>query len=283
MVNKVKIRQLFFLTYLFFELTLLKAQSAEQDFVFVKGGTFFIGSEIGDDDEKNGKKILIDDFFISPYEVTNKQYCDFLNAAKPDSSELRKYINTSGRYKEQRCRIYFQNGMYQLEKGFENYPITFVSWFGADAYCKFIGGRLPTEAEWEYVAKGGRQNVLQKLFSGRKYSEKEPFMDIAWFNENSKGKLHPVGQKKSNSLKLFDLSGNVAEWCSDWYSPDYYKQSDIKNPQGPGRGKMKIHRGGSWYNSKKILRVANRRASKPETKNALIGFRPVKSILPEHQ
>jgi len=255
----------------------INAQSAENQLICIKGGSFFIGNKNGSDDEKNGKKIFIKDFYIGKYEVTNIEYRNFLNSVKPNASELRRYINLNGKYKKLKCRIYVKDSVYHVEKGFENYPVNFVSWFGADAYCKFFGGRLPTEAEWEYAAKGGKRSFWSRFLRYYLYAGSNELNEVAWYRDNSENKPHKTGLKKANKTNVFDLSGNVAEWCSDWYEADYYKISSEKNPAGPETGRLKVHRGGSWYNTPKILRITNRRASKPVTQNATIGFRLVKN------
>lgn len=266
------------LIFLFIINAVVYSQTINNELSYIKGGNFLIGNKKGDDDEKNGKKIFIDDFYIGKYEVTNIEYCNFLNYVKPNTSKLRKYINLKGEFKDLTCRIYLQDSIYFVKKGFDNYPVNFVSWFGADAYCKFTGGRLPSEAEWEYAAKGGRINFFKSLFRNYLYSGSNNPDEVAWFRDNSVGRPHKKGQKNPNNINVYDMSGNLAEWCWDWYQPDYYKNSPEKNPTGPETGRLKVHRGGSWYNTLKILRIANRRASKPVTQNAVTGFRIAKSV-----
>ncbi|NOZ35917.1 MAG: formylglycine-generating enzyme family protein [Chlorobi bacterium] len=267
-----------FVTGLFFQFNLMYAQKNDTLFTYVKGGYFNRGSNSGDADEKPVRKIKINDFFIGKYEVTNAEYCVFLNYLKPDAGLQRKYINIKGHYKEIKCRIYKKDSVYYTEQGYKNLPVIFVSWFGADAYCKFVGGRLLTEAEWEYAAKGGNISFLSKLFQNYLYSGSNKPGIVSWYRDNSENKPHRVGRKKANKANTFDMSGNAEEWCNDWYSPEYYSVSPADNPQGIETGRMKVHRGGSWYNTPEMLRITNRRASKPVTQNALIGFRIVKDV-----
>lgn len=274
MKKQMKLLIALFLISLFNLNDIAYSQIPNNELVIVKGGKFVIGNKNGDDDEKNGKKISLNDFYIGKYEVRNTEYCDFLNHVKPNSSELRKYINLKGEFKDLKCRIFTKDSIYFVEKGYNNYPVNFVSWYGADAYCKYAGGRLPSEAEWEYVAKGGRVNFFHNyVYAGSNNPD-----EIAWFRDNSNGKPHEAGQKIPNKANVYDMSGNVSEWCLDWYKPDYYKNSSEKNPTGPEKGRLKVHRGGSWYNTPKILRITNRRASKPVTENAVTGFRIAKSV-----
>ena len=266
--------------FLFFSCILyvsnITAQSEDSSFVFLKNGHFFLGCNTGDADEIPTKKIYINSFYISKYEVTNKEFCTFLNAVKPKKSDLKKYINLNGKFQNLKCRIYLKDSIFFIEKGFEYFPVTFVSWFGADAYCKFAGGRLPTETEWEYAAKGGKQSVISNIFHKYIYAGSNKPDEIAWYRNNSENKIHKIGQKKPNRVHIFDMNGNAEEWCADWYSPEFYRICPVKNPQGPEKGRMKVHRGGSWYNTSKVLRITNRRASKPVTENSTIGFRVVK-------
>ncbi len=267
-----------FTVLLFIQFNHIYAQRNDTLFVSVKGGFFIRGNKNGDADEQPIRKIKINDFFIGKYEVTNAEFCKFLNTLKPDASSERRYINLNGKYKDITCRIYKKDSTYYSETGYDNFPVIFVSWFGADAYSKFAGGRLPTEAEWEYAAKGGKPSFRSKIFQDYRYAGSNRPEDVAWFRNNSGNQPHKVGGKKKNRANIYDMSGNAEEWCSDWYVPEYYKTSIENNPEGPEKGRMKVHRGGSWYNTSTMLRITNRRASKPVTQNALIGFRIVKDV-----
>ncbi|MBN2091623.1 SUMF1/EgtB/PvdO family nonheme iron enzyme [candidate division KSB1 bacterium] len=134
------------------------------------------------------------------------------------------------------------------------------------------GGGLPTEAEWEYAARGGH------LSKGYEYAGSNKVDSVAWYSLNS-DKLHPVGTKSPNELGLFDMSGNVWEWCSDWYSPDYYaeckKQGIVENPEGPTDGLNCVLRGGSWSCNARGCRSAARFYNYSGDRNEDIGFRVV--------
>ncbi len=127
--------------------------------------------------------------------------------------------------------------------------------------------RLPTEAEWEYVARGGKQS------QDYKYSGSNNIDEVAWYTGNSGGNTHPVGTKASNELGIYDMSGNVWEWCSDLYDKNYYTYSPQNNPQGSARSTGRVLRGGSWFNIADYCRVANRLGNYPFSIYNYYGFR----------
>ena len=210
--------------------------------VFVKGGWYEMGSNNGDDNEKPVHRVWVDDYYIGKYEVTFAEYDKFCEA--------------TGRKKPS------DNGW-----GRGNRPVINVSWHDAKAYCEWKGGRLPTEAEWEYAAKGGANS------RGYKYSGSNDIGSIVWYSGNSGSKIHPVGSKSPNELGIYDMSGNVWEWCNDWYGKNYYSNSPDRNPQGPSSGKYRILRGGSWDDNTNNCRSANRDDVNPYLSNGDLGFR----------
>lgn len=276
------IRYIFVLGFIFCQIcdySFSQTVSEDLSFVYIKGGHFYMGNNKGDIDEMPMTKININDFYISKFEVTNKQYCDFLNNLKPVSDSLKKFIDIGGTWLKLNCRIYKDTDKFKIEKNYENFPVNYVSWYGANAYCKYYGYRLPSEAEWEYTAKGGKSNFFKMLFKKyEKFSGSDEPYQVAWFKKNSEKKVHQVGTKYPNKVNVFDMSGNLDEWCNDWYLADYYSDFERENPRGPVYADFKVLRGGSWYNSEKMISITNRRASNPKSKRATIGFRVVKDV-----
>ncbi len=223
--------------------------------VWVPPGAFMIGctpgdSECGDDEKPQHRVTLTRGFYMARTDVTVSQY------------------RRSGRPAND-IDLGFSQG--------EDHPVVNVSWNDADAYCKAIGARLPTEAEWEYAARGGRQdlryvwgNDTTPIVGGvkqanvgdesakRKYAEMCP--TCKWFEGYDDGftETSPVGAFPANGFGLTDMAGNVRQWTADWYDTSYYASSSAADPSGPSSGTSRVLRGGSWVNSPRNLRVSYR-------------------------
>ncbi len=242
---------------------------ASFDMVAVEGGTFQMGSNNGEDDEKPVHSVSLSDFCIGKTEVTIGQYLVF---CKETDSHYPKWLEKGNEY-----NIHTGTNDYYKKAGMsesnEDNPITGISWNDAIAFCNWLGDktgkhyRLPTEAEWEYAVRGGKKS------RGHEYSGSNTIGNVAWYDDNSGGKTHPVGTKQSNELGLYDMTGNVWEWCSDWYNSGYYKNSPRNNPQGASSGTDRVNRGGSWNNDARYCRVANRSIWDPGYRDNNLGFR----------
>ena len=185
-------------------------------------------------------KVMLDSFYLDQYEVTQKE---FLRIMGKNLSHFRG----------------------------DNLPVEKVTWGEANTYCKKVGKRLPTEAEWEKAAKGGNNYIYPW---GDEYDGL-----YGWSNKNSGGKTHPVGQKEPNGFGLYDMGGNVWEWVSDWHDDGYYRDAPYKNPKGPSKGsKKKGMRGGSWNYFPYALRSSIRARTSPANRYSGVGFRCAMSV-----
>ena len=153
----------------------------------------------------------------------------------------------------------------------DNRPVECVSWNDCQEFIQKLNQltgrtfRLPTEAEWEYAARGGVHH------SGYKYAGSNSVGGVAWYSDNSGSQTHDVKTKQPNALGLYDMSGNVWEWCSDWYRS--YSSGALTDPQGPSSGSYRVLRGGSWYHGAGYCRVSYRRSNRPDTRTYSFGFR----------
>ncbi|MDR1865794.1 MAG: formylglycine-generating enzyme family protein [Bacteroidales bacterium] len=219
--------------------------------VFVQGGTFTMGctAEQGGacyDDEKPAHQVTLSDFYIGKYEVTQAQWKAVMGS------------NPSG------------------FSGCDNCPVEQVSWDDVQEFIQKLNAgtglnyRLPTEAEWEDAARGGAQS------RGYKYSGSNSVDEVAWHWDNSGSKTHPVGTKKANELGIYDMSGNVYEWCSDWYGA--YSSEAQTNPKGPSSASDRVLRGGCWYGVSGGCRVSYRSHVTPDYRRGdFVGFRLARS------
>jgi eukaryotic-like serine/threonine-protein kinase len=228
--------------------------------VLIQSGWLKMGSLEGYDYEQPVHEVYVNSFYIDETEVTNEQFEQFVNATNYQTETERTSNNKNS------WRIYATPER-------KNHPVVLVSWNDAAAYAKWAGKRLPTEAEWEYAARGG--------LIGKKY----PWGDDAPprranFARGRRIKeplTEPVKSYESNGYGLYDMAGNVSEWCQDWYDPDYYHNSPERNPAGPSTGQSRVIRGGSWYTDFNQIRVAGRISETPEGYEYDRGFRCARS------
>ncbi len=220
--------------------------------------------------------VVVDSFRMELYEVTLEQYVQFLNSLGPDShadgcsGQACAQVNGD----EENSYIVFNGTTYAINPSVNNLPATWVTWYGADAYCRSIDRRLPTEAEWEHAARGP-QNLL--------YPWGDTFDPIrANSNQANVGGTSPVTDYINgiSAFGLFNMAGNVQEWVADWYGFDYYTRSPQANPTGPEAGLQKVLRGGSWDTGPLFLRSVHRRSAEPTAASSAIGFRCVADAVP---
>jgi len=240
------------------------------------------------DGEGPVRQVTVDSFWIDPTAVSNLQFAAFVEAtgyvteaeqfkwsfvfagflpddfpptqAVAEAPWWRKVMGADWRHPE---------GPHSDFRGRENHPVVHVSWHDALTYARWAGKRLPTEAEWEYAARGGPKS------QGYIYAGSDNPDDVAWYADNSGGQIHPVGQKQPNELGLYDMSGNIWEWCWDWYGEDYYASSPSDNPRGPTSGTRRVLRGGAFDTTPTITRIARRLGYYPSVRHEEKGFRCV--------
>jgi len=245
------------------------------DMAWVHGGAFQMGSGSWDDqglvDEKPVHEVLLDGFWIGRYPITVSQYAMFTNDVKRHEPI---WCETDSPYN-------IHTGTKTLYKDLGNsitgdaYPISGISWIDATAFTRWLSKltghhfRLPTEAEWEYAARSGGKK--EKFAGGNDVS------DVAWYAENSEGRARPVGVKQPNGLSIFDMCGNVCEWCQDLYQKEAYRQHLRRNPVITEKGSCQVARGGSWQYGARDVRCTDRGLSVPEYRGCDLGFRIVRS------
>jgi hypothetical protein len=228
-----------------FKVIAIGKQSFEPEMVFVKGGTFPMGCASGNENEKPVHSVTLNSFNIGKYEVTQAQW---------------KAVKGKNPSRSSKC---------------DSCPVEFVTWIDVQDYIErlnVITGknyRLPTEAEWEYAAKGG-ENYKGYIFSGS-----NDINSVAWYQNNCGGKTHPIGLMQANELGIYDMSGNVWEWCLDWY--DNYPSYSQTNPRGLS-GKYAVIRGGGWNYYDHECRVSNRGMRGRGDKYFAVGVRLVLEI-----
>jgi serine/threonine-protein kinase len=232
--------------------------------VYVPGGEFEMGSAEDGDDEKPVHTVALSDFWIDQTEVTNAQYAAFLSEQGNQTEGGVTWLALG----DADCLIEQVDSKYQPKRGYDDHPVIEVSWHGAAAYCKWAGGRLPTEAEWEYAARGPDGRIYP-------WGDDAPTCERAQFGECS-GRTVAVGSLPSGAswCGALDLAGNVWEWVADWYG-DYPSERQV-NPTGPPFGEARALRGGSWHDVPLVMRGANRYLYWPDAL-LYVGFRCVRS------
>jgi len=224
--------------------------------VLIPAGKFLAGEE--------KFPVELPDYYMALHPVTNRQYTKFLNEQKPGKEELEKWIRL-----DSDCFVRFSNNKYESYNNKDEHPVVEVSWYGAQAYCKWAGLRLPTELEWEKASRGT---------DGRKYPWGESYNQNLCRNDKNKGseKTAEVWQYPEGSTPygLYQMSGNVWEWCEDWYDSNAYKNYKTGNLTLPGSGTSRVLRGGSWGDdNEKYFSCFYRYNDIPGFRNFSYGFR----------
>ncbi len=238
-------------------------------FMPVNSRTFQMGNEKGDADEKPLHPVKLSYYQISKYEITAYQYAQFLNEIESPADCIidgYQYLDISNKD----CPIEYSNNQFIPKLHLEDHPVTYVSWYGAYFYALHYDWSLPTEAEWEYASRDGQ------MLSDYIYSGSDDPDECAWYAGNSSGKTHMISEKLQNKLQIYDMSGNVAEWCMDYYGADYYSISPSKDPTGPTFGSEAVVRGGSYKDDADQCRCTKRNHLPKESMSADVGFRVVK-------
>lgn len=279
--------------------------------VAVKGGTFVMGAQTAgaalpnydteaESDESPVHNVALSDFFIGETEITQGVWEYVMGAHNvthyPDGAEqvyLYPAFNASGNLVGTGGQYCYGGSVPSASYGDgDDYPVYYVSYndiVGKHGFLDRLNAltgkhyRLPTEAEWEYAARGGQKNRYTNETTDAagepsssvmyKYSGGNLIGDVAWYNNNASGKSHPVKTKQANELGIYDMSGNVCEWCSDWYGN--YNVNDTNNPVGPSSGSYRVFRGGGWYDGASGCRVSFRNYGSPGARDGDLGFRVV--------
>jgi formylglycine-generating enzyme required for sulfatase activity len=256
--------------------------------VSIPGGTFQMGnvenSSDGTSHEKPVHSVTLTGFEMSIYEITNAQYCNYLNAAKATNDVTvtsfsasgvtgawsdKEYIYLAGTssYPDNDCKIVYGNNTFSVKSGYENWPVTWITWYGSKAFANYYGLDLSTESEWEYACRGGHQY---------EYGTDDGTLNTTKANYWDNEIRHPVavGSYPANPFGLRDMSGNVWEWCHDWYGA--YSSDSIIDPTGTQTGSYRVFRGGSWGPNVYSCRSASRDLGAPYGRPYGSGFRVVR-------
>ena len=230
----------------------VSSDSSIEGLVLIPGGAFLMGAD-SEGDHSPVHEVSIDAFYMDRHEVTNARYLRFCEAT---GHRLPDFWSMAG---------------FRCGPDYPDHPVISVSWTDAVAYAEWCGRRLPTEAEWEYAARGG--------LAGMKYPRGDT-LDPSDGNHNRSGKGGPVavGSYPPNGYGLYDMQGNVVEWVWDYYAPDYYSSSPPANPQGPASGRFRVIRGGGWHSGPSCNCVYYRNALPPGWVDFNVGFRCARDL-----
>jgi formylglycine-generating enzyme required for sulfatase activity len=272
--------------------------------VDIPAGTFDMGDSFSEwhSDELPVHTVTLSSFKMSKYEITNVQYAEFLNSAYPaqikvvggvvyaasDTSNSYPYFDTRIAYSYSQIdfsvdvfTVLFKDG-----RDMSDDPVVCVSWYGANAFCDFYGYVMPTEAQWEYAARGGlsgkrfpwgdtitHSHANYKSDTSREFDTSPTRGYHPTWDDGIEPYTSPVGSFAANGYGLHDMAGNAFEWCADWFDSSYYSITPSTDPTGPTIGDYRVFRGGTWYHNANYCRVANRFHNDPSNRYFYRGFR----------
>jgi len=260
--------------------------SIEIEMAIITGGSFNMGSPVDEfqrGEDETLHSVTVNDFRISTHVITNEQYAVFLNAnsigadgffLSGDYPDHKLIYESSG---DEDWGLHFTENRWTPVTGYKDYPAAQVTWYGAAAFAAFAGGRLPSEAEWEYACRAGKSgpfntgNCLSNTQAN--YSWEAPYNSC--INTVTVGLIKPqeAGLYPPNAFGMYDMHGNVWEWCNDWYGE--YSTANQTDPTGPATGTQKVLRGGGYTNYARYCRSASRFKHLPESHYPYVGFRIV--------
>jgi formylglycine-generating enzyme required for sulfatase activity len=250
------------------EKTAVVLQPLQTKMIIIPDGEFYRGSAEGARDEKPFHKIRLSSFAMDIHPVTNEQYVRFLEVMGGE-----KDYNNNDLVRLRESRIKRSGGKLIIESGYTKHPVVGVTWYGAVAYAKWVGKRLPTEAEWEIAARSLQSDMIYPTGSSI-----ERYQANFFSSDTS-----PVMSFAPNQIGLYDMAGNVYEWCEDWYDYAYYDLSQIEpeNPKGPHQGVYRVLRGGCWKSLRDDMRCSHRHRNNPGSINTTYGFRCAADVVEE--
>jgi sulfatase modifying factor 1 len=265
--------------------------------VLIPAGEFPMGSSTGREFEKPVHRVSLDAFYLDKYEVTNQRFQKFVqetgHVTTAEKDGMGRILRPDGKWTDPSgVWVEVSGANWRKPEGGETvfmdnraaHPVVSVSWYDAEAYCRYYGKRLPTEAEWEYAVRAGTStrywwgtsspdspqpgNIRDKAFK-----QLLPEMRVVEGPSDGYARTAPVGSFDPNPWDLHDMSGNVSEWTTDWYDKEYYVMSPRHNPTGPSTGEHRVHRGAAWISGPNEQASEIRFSAKPESRNPGLGFR----------
>lgn len=205
-------------------------------------------------------------YYMGKYEVTNAQFAEFLNEKNigSDGKDGTKLL-----IEEYKWGVQYNSNTNKWEpaSGYANHPVVYVTWYGANEYASWIGGALPTEAQWEWACRAGSETIYP-------WGDSSTDIDMyAWYAGNSTATTHPIGEKQPNVWGLYDMIGNVYEWCANWWY--IYSSTDQTDPVGLTSGTSRMYRGVGWNSAISYCRSAYRNYDTPHSGRPTVGFRVI--------